>query len=80
MVEEFEVIEIMDDNNPYLDLIRLDKDFDMDAIILMKIKSLVFEKNGTRVIFPLDPFEGARYKKLVCDEYCDEENDNIYIS
>jgi len=39
---------------------------------------MVFEKNGFRVVVPLDPAEGAQYTKLVCDDYDDEEIDHIY--
>jgi len=58
---DFEVIEIVDDNNMYLVLLKIDWYFDMDAIINLKRRSIVFENNGTKVVVPLDPSEGARY-------------------
>ena len=50
----------------------------MDAIINLKHKSMVFESNGTRVVVPLDCAKGARYIKLVYDEYDDEDIDHVY--
>ena len=39
---------------------------------------MIFESNNTRVIFPLDPSEGARYTELDKEEYNAVEIDNIY--
>lgn len=39
---------------------------------------MVFEKNGTKFIVPLDPSEGARYTEPVREEYDDEDIENIY--
>lgn len=58
---DFEVIEIVDDNNMYLVLLEINWYFDMDAIINLKRRSIVFENNGMRVIVPLDPSEGVPY-------------------
>ena len=41
----------------------------------MKKRSMVFEREGTRVIVPSDPTEGERYTELVHE---DEEVDHIY--
>lgn len=67
----------MDNSNPYPMLLGLDWAFDMDAIINLK-RSMVFEKNSTRVIVPLDPSKGAWYTEPVCEEYDDEDIDHIY--
>lgn len=37
-----------------------------------------FEKNGLKVVVPLDPAEGAQYIHPVCDDYDDEYIDHIY--
>lgn len=51
----FEVIEIVDDNNPYPALLGLDWAFsNMDTINLKKRK-MILESNNLRVIVPLDP-------------------------
>lgn len=78
IVAAFEVIEIVDDNNQYPTLLRIDWDFDMNVIINLKRRSMVFEKNGTRVLVPLDPSEGAWYTKPIHDKYGNEYIDNIY--
>ena len=58
---DFEVIEIVEDANPYPALLGLDWAIDMGGIINLKKRSMVFENNSTRVIVPLDPTEGERY-------------------
>ena len=55
---DFEIIEIVEDVDPYLALLGLDWAIDMGGIINLKKRSMVFENNGTRVIVPLDPVEG----------------------
>ena len=47
----------------------------MGGVINLKKCSMVFEKNGTRVIVPLDPAEGVRYTEPAYEE---EELDHIY--
>jgi len=39
---------------------------------------MVFEKNGMRVIVPLDPFEEVRYTKPTHKDYDNENIDHIY--
>ena len=39
---------------------------------------MMFEKYDTRVISPLDPSRGVHYTEPICDEYCEENVDNIY--
>ena len=50
----------------------------MDTIINLKRRCMVFEKNGTRVIVPLDPSEGAWYIESIHDKYGNEDIGNIY--
>ena len=47
----------------------------MGSIFNLNKRSMVFESEGTRVIVPLDPVEGERYTKSVCEE---EEVDHTY--
>lgn len=72
------VIEISNDSNPYPTLLKVDWDFDMNAINNLKKQSMVFEKNELRVIVLLDPAEGARYTELNRDYYEDDEIEHIY--
>jgi len=41
---DFEVIEIVDDSNPYLVLLGIDWAFDMDAVINIKKHKMIFER------------------------------------
>jgi len=58
-IADFEVIEIVDNSNPYPALLGIDWEFDMDIVINLKKRSMTFEKKEIRVIVPLDPAEGA---------------------
>jgi len=58
---DFEVIEIIDDNNPYPSLLGIEWAFDYNAIINLKKKKMIFEDGETRVITPIDPSDGRRY-------------------
>jgi len=75
---DFEVIEIMDDSNPYSALLGLDWEIDMNGIINLKKWKMIFEKNSLRVVIPLDPAEGAHYTEPVCDSDSDREQDYTY--
>ena len=75
VLADFEVIEIVEDMDPYPALLGLDWAIDVGGVININKYSMVFEKNGTCVIVPLDPTEGARYTKPA---YEDEELDHIY--
>ena len=75
VLADFEVIEIVEDADPYPTLLGLDWAIDMGGIINLKNRSMVFENNDTHVIVPLDPAEGARYIEPAYEE---EEIDHIY--
>ena len=71
----FEVIHIVEDADPYPVLLRLDWVIYMGGIINLKKRSMFFENEGTRVIFPLDPVKGEWYTEPMHEE---EDVDNIY--
>jgi len=52
---DFEVIEIVDDNNPYPALLGIDWATDMNGVINLKKRKMIFEKKSLRVVVPLDP-------------------------
>ena len=54
----FEVIEIVDDNYPYLALLGIDWAFNNSTVVDLKKRCMKFERNGLRVISPLYPDEG----------------------
>ena len=75
MLVDFRVIQIVDDTDPYPAMLGLDWDNDMDGIINLKRRSMVFENNGTRVVVPLDPVEGEIYTEPV---RADDDFEHIY--
>lgn len=75
---DFEVIEIVDDSNPYPTLLGIDWATNMNGIINLKKQKMIFEKMSLRIIILLNLVEGARYTKLVHDEDSDDELYFIY--
>ena len=63
----FELIELVDDNNPYPTLLGIDWSTDMNRVINLKKCKMIFEKKSLCVLIPLDPVEGSRYTEPVCD-------------
>ena len=58
---DFEVIEIVDDSCPYPALLGIDWDFNNSTVVDLKKRCMTFERDGLRVIAPLDHDEGQRY-------------------
>ena len=65
---DFEVIEIIDDSNPYPALLGIEWALGNYAVINLKNRQMTFEGKGLRVIVPLDPSQGERYIEPVRDE------------
>lgn len=78
MLVDFEVIEIVDDRNPYPTLLGIDWSTDMNGVINLKKHKIIFEKKSLCVVVPLDPTEGPRYTELVRDYNNDNDLDYIY--
>ena len=57
----FEVIEIIDDSNPFPTLLGIDWAFDNLDVINLKKKQMTFEGHNIRIILPLDPSMGPLY-------------------
>ena len=55
---DFEVINIVDDTNPYLALLGIDWAIDNQTIINFKKRILSFKDEEMRVVSPIDPLEG----------------------
>ena len=76
-IADFEVIEIIDNINPYLAFLGIEWALCNDAVINLKKRQMTFEGKGLRVMVPLDPSQGEKYIELVRDE--DEDVlDHIY--
>lgn len=75
----FEVIEIIDDINPYPALLWIDWAINMNGVINLKKQIMSFERKMLCIVVPLDPAEGPCYTKPVCDyEESDDNLDQIY--
>jgi len=79
VMEDLEVIEIVDDNNPFPVLLGIDWAIDMNSVVNLKKRTMSFEIKMLRVIVPLDPVEGVCYTELVHDyEESVDELEQIY--
>ena len=65
---DFEVINIVDDTNPYPALLGIDWAIDNQTIISFKKRILSFKDNEIRVVSPIDPLEGQRYVEHVYND------------
>jgi hypothetical protein len=74
----FEVIEIVDDSFPYPALLGIDWAFDNSTIVYLNKRHMTFDKDGLRVIAPLDIDEGSRYIEPIREEDHTYELENIY--
>ena len=74
MLDDFEVIEIVDDSNPYPILLGIDSAIDMNGVINLKKWKMIFERKALKVVVPLDPVEGAHYTKHVHDFVEDDDD------
>lgn len=74
-LEEFEVIEIIDDINPYLVLLGIEWAFEKNSIINLKKRHMSFEDGKNRVTTPIDPMDGHRYVEPIKAYF---DLDNIY--
>lgn len=75
---DFGVIEIVDDNNPYLELLGVDWATDMNGAINLKKWKMIFEKKYLRIIVPLDPAKVSPYTELAHDYESDDDLDYVY--
>jgi len=75
---DFEVIDIVDDSNPYPTLLGIDWGTNMNGVINLKKHKMIFEKKSLCVVVPLDPAEGARYTEPVHDDERNNDLDCIY--
>jgi hypothetical protein len=71
-MDDFEVIDIVDNTSLYLALLGLNWAFDNQAIINLKTRKMIFDSLEYRVISPLDPSEGGMYVEPVMDNILTE--------
>jgi len=75
---DFEVIDIVDDNNPYPVLLGIDWATDMNGVINLKKHKMIFKKKSLCIVVPLDLVEGLHYTELLRDYDNNNNLDYIY--
>lgn len=75
---EFEVIEIVDDNNPYPTLLGIDWATNMNEVTNLKKHKMTFEKKSLRIVVPLDPAKVSCYTELMHEYESDDDLDYNY--
>ena len=75
---DFVVIEIVDDDNPYPALMGINWATDMNGVININKRKMIFEKKSLLVVVPLDPAEGSHYTEPVHNYESDDDLDYIY--
>ena len=75
---DFEVINIVDDTNPYPALLGINWAMGNQTIIKFRRRILSFEDDEMRLVAPLDPLEGQRYIEPVFNEGKGDHLDKIY--
>jgi hypothetical protein len=79
IVVDFDFIEIMGDKDPYPVLFDIDWVYDNYTVIDIKKDTMTFEAEGIKVVQPLDPYVGLRYKKPIENNLQGEYLDQLYI-
>jgi hypothetical protein len=77
-MEDFEVIDIVENITPYPTLLGLDWAFENQAITILKTKKIIFESREYRFIEPLDPLEGGICVEPTIDNFITEEINQLY--
>ena len=75
---DFEVIEIIDDRNPFPTLLGIDWAFDNLVVFNLKKKQMNFEGHDIRIMAPLDPTQGPRYTDPIHAEEETRDVDDLY--
>lgn len=68
----------MDDRNPYPVLLGIDWVTDMNGVINLKKKKMIFENKFLSIVVPLDPAEGPCHTEPVHGYESDDDLDQIY--
>jgi hypothetical protein len=75
---DFEVIEIMDDIDPYPTLLGIDWALDNNVVLNLKKRQISFETDTVCIIASFDPNEGDGYKEPVDEDASSFVIENIY--
>ena len=77
-VVDFEVIETMGDKDPYPLLLGIDWSYENYAIIDLKKDTMTFEATGIKVVQPLDPYVGPKYREPTNNNMEGEDLERLY--
>jgi hypothetical protein len=77
-MEDFEVIDIVENTSPYPTLLGLDWPFDNQDIINLKTINMIFESGKYIFILPLYPSEGGRYVEPATENILTEDVNQLY--
>jgi hypothetical protein len=77
-IDEFEVIDIMGDKDPYPSLLGIDWAYDNYAVIDLKKDTMKFEAYGIKVVQTLDLYVGPRYIEPTNNNMEGEDLDQLY--
>jgi len=77
-LEDFKVIEIVDDINPYPMLLGIDWATDMNGVINLKKHKMIFEKTSLCIMVSLDLEKESCYIDPMSDDKRDDDLDYIY--
>lgn len=75
---DYEVIEIVDDTDPYKTLFDINWAFENNSILNLINKKILFELETMRLVTPLEPKEGKRYREPIRYDLGTKEIDNLY--
>jgi hypothetical protein len=64
----FEVIEIMDESDPYPALLGIDWAFDNNVVLNLKKRQMSFKTDTLHLVMPLDPYEGDHYNDPIDED------------
>jgi hypothetical protein len=78
-LDDFEVIEIVGDKDPYPALLGIDWAYDNYVVIELKKDTMTFEDDGIKVVQPLNPYVGPRYIEPTENNMEGENLDQLYI-
>jgi hypothetical protein len=65
---DFEIIEIMDEYNPYPTLLGIDWVFNNNVVLNLKKRQMSINTDTLCMVSPLDPYEGDRYNEQVDED------------
>jgi len=76
---DFEVIDIVDEKNPYPSLLEIDWAIDMNGVINSKKQIMSFERKSLSIVVSMVPAEGSHYTEATHNyEESDDDLDQIY--